>query len=128
MKCGVHMKNRALILHDRIVWGPEADKENPKPPSTQQESKSKPSHEGTSAGDDLDVSVPPTGSNGDDEDPNKRKPDDSTPSKGDESQDPEKKEEEKEASVDTPRSSAEKEAQDRINDLMQKLQEAKDAN
>ena len=75
----------------------------------------------------MDASVPPTEGNGDDEDPNKRKPDDSTPSKGDESQDPKKKEEEKEASVDTPKSSAEKEAQDRINDLMQKLQEAKDA-
>ena len=123
-----HMKNRALILHEKIVWGPEADKENPKPPSSQQESKSKPFHEGKGAGDDLmDASVPPTEGKGDDEDPNRRKPDDSIPSKGDESQDPEKKEEEKEASTDTPKSSAEKEAQDRINDLMQKLQEAKDA-
>ena len=38
-----------------------------------------------------------------------------------------RKKQEKEASVDTPKSSAEKEAQDRINDLMQKLQEARDA-
>ena len=28
-----YMKNRALILHNRIVWGPDADKDNPKPPS-----------------------------------------------------------------------------------------------
>ena len=123
-----HMKNRALILHDRIVWGPEADQDNPKPPSKQQESKSKPSQEGTSVGDDLmDTSAPPTGGNGDDEDPNRRKPDDSSQIKGDESQDPEKKKEEKEASIDTPKSSAEKEAQDKINELMQKLQEARDA-
>ena len=123
-----HMKNRALILHDRIVWGPEADQDNPKPPSKQQESKSKPSQEGASAGDDLmDASVPPTEGNGDDEDPNRKKPDDSSQRKGDESQDPEEKKEEKEASIDTPESRAEKEAQDRINDLMQKLQEAKDA-
>ena len=41
-----YMKNRALILHNRLVWGPDADKDNPKPPSKQQESKSKPSQEG----------------------------------------------------------------------------------
>ena len=123
-----YMKNRALILHNRIVWGPDADKDNPKPPSRHQESTSKPSQEGASAGDDLmDISAPPGRGTGDDEDPNRRKPDDTSQTKGDESQDPERKKEEKEASVDTPRSSAEKEAQDKIDDLMQKLQEARDA-
>ena len=79
------------------MWGPRADEENPKPPSTQQESTSKPTQEGASGGDDIgDVSELPTENKGDDEDPNKKKPDDSTPSKGDESQDPKKKEEEKE--------------------------------
>ena len=73
------------------------------------------------------ASVPPTEGNGDDEDPNRKKPDDSSQRKGDESQDPGEKKAEKEASTDTPESRAEKEAQDRINDLMQKLQEARDA-
>ena len=123
-----YMKNRALILHNRMVWGPEADEKNPKPPSKKQESESKPSQEGETAGDDLiDTSIPPLRGDGDDEDPNRKKPDDTSQSKGDESQDPEKKEEEKEASADQPQSSAEKEAQDKINELMQKLQEARDA-
>ena len=69
-----YMKNRALILHNRMVWGPDADKDNTKAPSKQQESKSKPSHEGASAGDDLmDASAPPVGGDGDDEDPNRKK-------------------------------------------------------
>ena len=123
-----YMKNRALILHNRIVWGPDADKDNPRTHSKQSESKSKPSQEGASAGDDIiDASAPPEGGNGDDEDPNRKKPDDASQRKGDESQDPEKKKEEKEASIDKPQSSAEKEAQDKIDELMQKLQEAKDA-
>ena len=25
-----YMKNRALILHNRIVWGPDADQDKPK--------------------------------------------------------------------------------------------------
>ena len=123
-----YMKSRALILHNRIVWGPDADKDNPKPPSKQQESTVRPSQEGASEGGGLiDASVPPSEGIGDDEDPNRKKPDDTSQSKGDESQDPEKKKEEKEASVDQPQSSAEKEAQDKIDDLMQKLQEARDA-
>ena len=123
-----YMKNRALILHNRIVWGPDADKNNPKPPSKQQESESKQSHEGAAAGDEpMDTSVPPVKGDRDDEDPNRKKPDDTSQRKGDESQDPKKKKEDKEASVDEPKSSAEKEAQDKIDELMQKLQEARDA-
>ena len=78
-----YMKNRALILHNRMVWGPDADKDNPKAPSSQQEFKSKPSHEGASVGDDImDTSVPPVGGDGDDEDPNRKKPSDTSQGKG----------------------------------------------
>ena len=48
LRIAYFMKNRALILHNRLVWGPEADNDQPKAPSKQQESKSKPSHEGSS--------------------------------------------------------------------------------
>ena len=53
------MKNRALLLHDRMVWGPDADKDKPQLPSKKQEA-SKPPQEGESAYDDLmDISGPP---------------------------------------------------------------------
>ena len=128
LRIAYFMKNRALMLHDRLVWGPGADEDKPKAPSKQQESKSKQSHESSSAVvDPTGSSAQQTEGDGDDEDPNKKKPSETSQGKGDESQDPEKKEEEKEASVDKPQSSAEKEAQDKIDNLMQQLKEARDA-
>ena len=122
-----YMKNRALILHNRLVWGPEADKDRPVVPTTQEEAKSKPSQEDVKAVSEVSYVLPIRG-DGDDDDPNKRKPDETPPIKGDESQDPKRKEEEKEASAqDQPKSSAEKEAQDKIDRLMQQLQEAREA-
>ena len=44
------MKNRALILHNRMVWGPDADEDNARASAKQQESKKKQSHEVASAG------------------------------------------------------------------------------
>ena len=74
----------------------------------------------------MDVYEPPYSGNGDDEDPNRRKPSDTSQRKGDESQDPEKNKDEKEASAEPPQSSAEREAQDKIDTLTQLLEEAKE--
>ena len=127
LRIAYFMKNRALILHNRLVWGPEADKDKPKAPSKQQESKSKLSHGSSSAVvNPTGSSAQPTEGDGDDEDPNRKKPSETSQGKGDESQDPEKKEEDREASADQPQSSAEKAAQDKIDNLMQLLKEARD--
>ena len=102
--------------------------DRPKAPATNEESKSKPSREETRVVISEDSSLQPTGGDGDDDDANKRKPDETPPSKGDESQDPKKKEEEKEASAqDQPQSSGEKAAQDKIENLLRLLQEAREA-
>ena len=122
-----YMKNRTLHVHNQLVWGPGADDDRPVVSTTQEESKQKSSSGGTLtllAGGSEGGEIPSGGNDGDD--PDKRKSDE-TPSKGDESQDPEKKEEEQEATTQEPeKTSAEKAAQERVDNLERQLREARE--
>ena len=116
-----------MILHNRMVWGPEADQDNTEASTKHHESKKKPTHGDASISGNLEgKSSTPLGE-GDDEDPNRKKSGDDPQRKGDESQDPEKKQEDKEASAEPAQSSAEKEAQERIDNLEQELRKAREA-
>ena len=122
-----YMKNRTLLVHNQLVWGPEAEDDRPDVSTAQEGSRQKSSSGGTLillSGGSGGGEIPSGGNDGDD--PNKRKSD-KTPSKGDESQDPAKKEEEQEATTQEPETtSAEKAAQDKIDNLERQLKEARE--
>ena len=123
-----YLKNRTLLVHNQFVWRPEADDDRPVVPTAQEGSQPKSSSGGTMillSGGSGGGGAPSDGNDGDD--PNKGNSD-TTPSKGDESQNPEKKEEEKEATTQEPeKSSAERAAQEKIENLERQLKEAKEA-
>ena len=122
-----YMKNRTLLVHNQLVWGPGADDDRPVVPTAKEGSQPKSSSGGTMyllSGGSGEGRHPSDGDDGDD--PNKRKSD-AAPSKGDESQDPEEKKEEKEDTIQEPKKTdAEKAAQDKIDNLERQLQEARD--
>ena len=122
-----YMKNRTLLVHNQLMWGPEAESDRPVVPTAQEGSRQKSSSGGTlillsggSGGGDI-----PSGGN-DGDDPDKRKSDKPS-SKGGDSQDPEKKKEEQEATTKEPeKTSAEREAQEKIDSLERQLKEARE--
>ena len=120
-----YMKNRTLLVHNQLVWGPGADDDRPVMPTAQEGSQPKSSSGGTMillSGGSGEGRNPLDGDDGDD--PNKRKSD-AAPSKGDESQDPKKKEKEKEATIqESEKTGAEKAAQEKIDNLERQLKEA----
>ena len=122
-----YMKNCTLLVHNDMVWGPGADQDRPKVSTVHEGSQPKSSSGGTLillSGGASGGGAPSGGNDGDD--PNK-KSSDTPPVKGDESQDPDKTKEDKEASTQEPeKTSAEKEAQDKIDKLERQLQEARE--
>ena len=122
-----YLKNRTLLVHNQLVWGSEADEDRPVVSTAQEGSQPKSSSGGTLillSGGSVGGEIPSGGSDGDD--PHKRKSD-APPSKGDESQDPDKKKEEKEATIQEPeKTSAERAAQEKIDNLERQLQEARE--
>ena len=124
-----YMKNRTLILHEQIVGGEGADEELPvipiqgeQPPKTSsKKDKCRSSRKRTER----------SGDHGDSDDPSAN-----PPSKGDEAQDKDKKQDDKEATIndgeeeqppETEEQRAAREAQEKIKRLEQQLKEARDA-
>ena len=122
-----YMKNRTLILHNQIVWGKEADKDQPVIPSQEEQSRQDSSRrdETSSTQEKRDRS-----GDHDEDDPNKRRSNANPPSKGDEAQDQEKKEDEKEATAESgekEQTAAEREALETVKELKRKLKAAQEA-
>ena len=103
IKKAYYMKNRTLILHNQIVWGPDADDDQPVIPQPQERSTGKSPPKDTSMRLPTEFSEKRNRSGDDDgDDPNKRRPDSDPRGKGDESQDPTKKRDDKEATTEDP--------------------------
>ena len=107
IKKAYYMKNRTLILHNQIVWGPGADEDQPVIPEQQGRStrRSPAKDTGLRLPTEFSEKRARSGDDDDDDDPNKRRPDSDPRGKGDESQDPTKKKDEEEATTEDPEKS-----------------------
>ena len=126
-----YMKNRTLILHNQMVWGPGADEDQPVLPNQQERSTRRSSPKDTGLRLPTEFSEKRTRSGDDDgDDPNKRRPPSDPKGKGDESQDPTKKKDEKEATSKdgekSEQSSADQTSLNRIQELERLLKEARE--
>ena len=138
IKKAYYMKNRTLILHNQVVWGPGADEDQPVIPEQHGRSTRRSPTKDTGLRLPTEFSEKRNRSGDDDgDDPNKRRSDSDPRGKGDESQDPTKKKDEKEATTEEaekpggslillnpgPEASADK---DRIKNLERLLREARE--